>query len=442
MRKYSTPYLHESWIQKDALDVVSRLKNKKHTCYLVGGCVRDLLIGINPKDFDIGTSATPQEIKRNVPFSYIIGKRFRLVLVRRGEHLFEVATFRKTVPPAVNSRLLEDIEGESSEDQQLKENSEASRGELIQDVELDVVTDDNVFGSPEEDAFRRDFTVNGLFYDPFEHKIVDYVDGMKDLEACEIKMIGDPETRFLEDSIRILRAIRLAHKIHFTMDQPLMKAIEVTAVSLSDAPLPRKREEILKFLKLEDPSLAFLTCLDTNTLKYLSPTLHKLFDNKRLKQEFLCRLRYFNDTALDLSKPLHLMCLFVFHFLETIYTTEEINNLTLDGLSNDDTLIQIFRFEIGVFKLELDIAYKAFLNIKKLNDLDKIKNKEDKKIVDVLKYETFYLSFLLGVESLRISLEAQDFWCEKYQKHIREVIELDAKKVEKKHKRKRKRYKR
>jgi len=252
MRKYSTPYLHESWIQKDALDVVSRLKNKKHTCYLVGGCVRDLLIGINPKDFDIGTSATPQEIKRNVPFSYIIGKRFRLVLVRRGEHLFEVATFRKTVPPAVNSRLLEDIEGESSEDQQLKENSEASRGELIQDVELDVVTDDNVFGSPEEDAFRRDFTVNGLFYDPFEHKIVDYVDGMKDLEACEIKMIGDPETRFLEDSIRILRAIRLAHKIHFTMDQPLMKAIEVTAVSLSDAPLPRKREEILKFLKLEE----------------------------------------------------------------------------------------------------------------------------------------------------------------------------------------------
>ena len=163
------PHLHASWIDPDAIEIVERLQRAGFTSYLVGGCVRDLLAGIHPKDYDIATNALPNEVKKKVWGSYVIGRRFRLVLVKRGEQQYEVATFRR-----------------SSKPEDFSEGEEQPVG-------------DNFFGTPEEDALRRDFTINALFYDPIKDELIDYAKGLADIESCTLRMIGDPKTRILED---------------------------------------------------------------------------------------------------------------------------------------------------------------------------------------------------------------------------------------------------
>ncbi|MEY4617528.1 MAG: poly(A) polymerase, partial [Pseudomonadota bacterium] len=220
------PTLHANWIEPEARAVVDRLQKAGFQTYLVGGCVRDLLAGIHPKDYDIATSAHPEQVRKIIRGSYIIGKRFQLVLVKRGIHQFEVATFRRNALP---------------------EEIEASERSFA----------DNFFGTPQEDAQRRDFTINGLFYDPIRDELIDYVGGRQDIESGLIRMIGDPDYRLKEDPIRILRAIRLSHKLRFSIEETLRSAIEKNSQELVRSILPRKREEYFKLLRLSDPSLVF-----------------------------------------------------------------------------------------------------------------------------------------------------------------------------------------
>src|SRR6185437_5841664 len=156
-----TPKLHEEFIDRDALHIVRTLKGRGFETYLVGGCVRDLLLGKHPKDFDIATTARPQDVRRLISNAFIIGKRFRLVLVKRGETQFEVATFRRDIRP--------------------DENVEELPGGV-----------DNIFGTAEEDAKRRDFTINALFFDPIDHRVIDFCEGRTDLDEGVVRMIGDP----------------------------------------------------------------------------------------------------------------------------------------------------------------------------------------------------------------------------------------------------------
>ena len=164
-------------IDPDALKVLYRLKNHGFTAYLVGGGVRDLLLGRRPKDFDIGTSAHPQQVKKLFRNCFVIGRRFRLCHVRFGRKVVEVSTFRRQ--------------------------AQAEEGDTL-------IRRDNTFGSPEQDAFRRDFTVNALFYDIATFSVIDWVGGLPDLEARVIRTIGDPALRFREDPVRMLRAVALA----------------------------------------------------------------------------------------------------------------------------------------------------------------------------------------------------------------------------------------
>src|SRR6188472_3770634 len=199
-------------VDPDALRVLYRLRQFEHTAYLVGGSVRDLLIGRRPKDFDIGTSAHPYQVKKLFRNCWIIGRRFRLAHVRFGPKVVEVATFRRQVQPG--EEIVQD--GVPSPEPR----PEGTAGDAA-------IHHDNTFGTPEEDAFRRDFTINALFYDIATFSIIDYVGGIDDLRAGLVRCIGDPEVRFREDPVRMLRAIALAARLNFTIEQPILDAIRV-----------------------------------------------------------------------------------------------------------------------------------------------------------------------------------------------------------------------
>src|SRR5690606_11366814 len=138
---------------------------------------------------------------------------------------------------------------------------------------------DNLFGTPEEDANRRDFTVNALFYDPIKDQLIDYADGLRDHELRILRMIGEPKKRLLEDPIRILRALRLTHKVKFSLEPSLRAAMKEEAASLALTALPRRREELLKILRLDSPEIAFAEAYDLDILKAISPSLQAAFEN-------------------------------------------------------------------------------------------------------------------------------------------------------------------
>src|SRR5262250_753678 len=219
-------------IDPDALKVLYRLRQGEHTAYLVGGSVRDLLLGRRPKDFDIGTSAHPYQVKKLFRNCWIIGRRFRLAHVKFGQKVIEVATFRRQVAPG--EEVVQD--GVPAPDPTTPE------GEHL-------IHRDNTFGTPEEDAFRRDFTVNALFYDIATFSVIDYVGGLDDLRARVVRAIGDPDVRVREDPVRMLRAVALASRLDFAIDPPLESAIRRQRHEIARSSPPRLVEEYYKILR-------------------------------------------------------------------------------------------------------------------------------------------------------------------------------------------------
>ncbi|MGH9330265.1 MAG: polynucleotide adenylyltransferase PcnB [Vicinamibacterales bacterium] len=232
-------------IDPDALKVLYRLHQSGHAAYLVGGGVRDLLLGLHPKDFDIGTDAHPGQIKKQFRNCWIIGRRFRLAHVRFGPKTIEVATFRRQMPP----------EPQSPE-------AEAARHAV-----------DNTWGTPEEDAFRRDFTVNALFYDIATFSVIDYVGGLHDLRARVIRSIGDPNVRFLEDPVRMLRAVVLAARLDFTIDPPILEAIARHREAIGLSAPARLMEEHFKILRSGASERVFRRLGDVGLLQHIAPPL-------------------------------------------------------------------------------------------------------------------------------------------------------------------------
>jgi poly(A) polymerase len=202
--------------------VLYTLRDAGYEAYMVGGGVRDLLAGIEPKDFDIATSAHPDEIKRLFRSCRLIGRRFMIAHVRAGDEILEVTTFRG---PITDSH----------------ERDETGR-----------ILSDNVYGTLEEDAFRRDFTVNALYYDIRDFSIVDFAGGMQDLAARTLRLIGDPELRYREDPVRMLRGIRIANKLGFTLDDATAEPLTRLASLLREIPPARLFDEVLKILLSRD----------------------------------------------------------------------------------------------------------------------------------------------------------------------------------------------
>jgi poly(A) polymerase len=245
-------------IDADALKVLYRLRQFDHIAYLVGGSVRDLLLGRTPKDFDVGTSAHPYQVKRLFRNCWIIGRRFRLAHVKFGPKVIEVATFRRQVPagteeePTVAPVVTTPPDGPVDD------------GDLL-------IHHDNTFGTPEEDAFRRDFTLNALFYDIDSRSIIDYVGGLDDIRAGLIRCIGVPEERFQEDPVRMLRAVALAARLDFTIDDPVLRAIDRYHGELARSSPARLMEEIYKVLRAGSAERTFRMLLDTGLLAAIAP---------------------------------------------------------------------------------------------------------------------------------------------------------------------------
>ena len=234
-------------ISRGAIRVVESLQKANYETYLVGGCVRDLLLSRIPKDFDVATSATPEEVKKVFPRARLIGRRFRIVHVRVGREIIEVSTFRKQIGPNDTSNYIE---------------HEARDGVIVRD---------NVYGNIDEDAFRRDFTVNALYYDPANNTVLDFVKGMQDLGSRTLRLIGNPKVRYQEDPVRILRAIRLAAKLDFTLEKSTATAITPAGETLNVVPSARLFDELNKLFMSGKAKRAFELLLKFNLLGILFP---------------------------------------------------------------------------------------------------------------------------------------------------------------------------
>ena len=232
-------------IDQDALRVLYRLDKLGYTAYLVGGGVRDLLLGREPKDFDVGTSAKPNEVKHAFRNCFLIGRRFRLAHICFGRKVIETATFRQ------NSQTV----GEIIE--------HASEGPF----------EDNTFGTPETDAYRRDFTVNGLFYNIRDFSVIDWVGGLKDLEKKVIRSIGDPMIRFREDPVRMMRAIKFASRLGFKIEKDTDKAMRKLHSMILSASAPRVCEEVFRLFPYGKSEEAFRMMWDYGLMDDLLPEL-------------------------------------------------------------------------------------------------------------------------------------------------------------------------
>src|SRR3954464_6767270 len=264
-------------IDPDALKVLYRLHEHNHTAYLVGGSVRDLLLGRRPKDFDIGTSAHPHQVKKLFRNCWIIGRRFRLAHVKFGMKTIEVATFRRQVdaaelPPEIDEAI--EAVPDPAPGNSLLEQTQAEATHLAKVRAHDrLIHRDNTFGTPEEDAFRRDFTINALFYDIATFSIIDYVNGLEDLDARLIRSSGDPGVRFLEAPVRMLRAVVLAARLEFELDPPTLDAIDVHRHEIARSAPARLLEEYFKILRSGSAARSLRRLKETKLLRTITPEL-------------------------------------------------------------------------------------------------------------------------------------------------------------------------
>ncbi|NVB36305.1 polynucleotide adenylyltransferase PcnB [Pseudenhygromyxa sp. WMMC2535] len=238
------------YIDNDALKVVRKLLAAGYEAYLVGGCVRDLYLNRKPKDFDVATSARPEQIRRVFRNSRIIGRRFKLAHVFFGSKIIETSTFR--------ANPNEDDEPSSDDDL--------------------LITHDNEWGSVEEDARRRDFTINALFYDLDRGAIVDFVDGVADLERGVIRTIGEPEVRYREDPVRMIRAIKFAARLDFTIEHESWTALLECASDIARCSRARLVEEIYKLLRGGSARRAFELMIEAKLFQHIWPDYVKLYE--------------------------------------------------------------------------------------------------------------------------------------------------------------------
>lgn len=273
-------------IDKNAKDVINFLKRSGYKAYIVGGGVRDLLLGKKPKDFDIATNATPEQIKKALPRSRIIGRRFKLVHYRKGREIIEVATFRT---------------GGN------KKAAKSSKGLVLRD---------NTYGNIQDDAFRRDFKINALYLDIHSMEIIDYTGGYKDLENRKLSCIGDSKVRFREDPVRIIRAVRFMSSMELDCKDSLKSDIYGLANLLEEVPTARRYEEVLKLFFTGSAAKTFDKLVEYKVLKYLLPATSRYLEEEKSDKKIIQFIKLaLKNSDSRVSKDLPLTPAFLFSVL-------------------------------------------------------------------------------------------------------------------------------
>lgn len=266
----------ESRVHSAAVSVVRRLKDDGFQAFVVGGAIRDLMLGGHPKDFDVATDATPEQIRERFRGARIIGRRFQIVHVRMGREIIEVTTFRGHGEDASAKRR------------------ESDKGLLLRD---------NVYGTLDEDAARRDLTVNAMYYDPDTREVYDHMNGVEDIRSRLVRIIGDPQQRYREDPVRMLRVIRFSAKLQFDIEAETEHAIQVCAPLLSEIPAARLFDEFLK-LFMAGYARPTLQLLDQHgLLQYLFPEPAHHFQRSESARQLILEATANTDKRVHAGKP-------------------------------------------------------------------------------------------------------------------------------------------
>lgn len=281
-RKYT---LEQEHISKNALETIRRLRKEGYEAYLVGGCIRDLLLSLRPKDFDVATNATPEQVRRLFRNSRVIGRRFKLVHVFWGRETIEVATFRGPHKGA-------DIATDSSIN---------TSGRILRD---------NVYGTIEQDANRRDFTINAFYYDINSKQVLDYANGLQDMANKLIRLIGDPTQRYQEDPVRMLRAIRFVAKLDFSLEANTEQAIYKLSPLLADIPAARLFDEVLKLFLSGNALKVFKLLCQYNLFQYLFPMTAQALEDNPDAEKFINQALTNTDARLNSGKTVNPAFLF------------------------------------------------------------------------------------------------------------------------------------
>lgn len=280
MNSQKIKVLEQEHISRNALETIKGLRKAGYDAYLVGGCIRDLLLSIRPKDFDVATSATPEQTRKAFRNSRVIGRRFKLVHVFWGRETIEVATFR----------------GPHDKESISTESAHNSSGRILRD---------NVYGTIEEDVTRRDFTINALYYDVGARRVLDFVNGLQDIENRFIRLIGDPEQRYKEDPVRMLRAVRFAAKLDFVIEPKTEAPLHKLSPLLADIPAARLFDEILKLFLSGKALKTFELLRQYNLFTYLFPMTATVLAADPYAEKFIRQALTNTDERLNQGKTVN-----------------------------------------------------------------------------------------------------------------------------------------
>lgn len=378
----------DSDVSFGARRVLETLTEAGYSAYLVGGSIRDGLLGAHPKDFDITTNATPEQIKQLFRSCRLIGRRFRLAHVRIGREILEVATFR-------------------GHHQQVEVEDEDSHKASVSDEGL--ILRDNVFGTEQEDAIRRDFTANALFYRLTDGAIIDYVGGFDDIQDRCLKLIGDPETRFREDPVRILRAIRFAAKLDFTIDSSLVEPIRTLASQLDHVPAARLFEEIQKLFLSGYAGAVWQKLGEFGLESHLFPLLKNLSDAER--QMIAIAMR---NTDLRLAQDKPVTPAFLLAVLLWAPLKHEWERLKAQDVHPVPAFQQAAQNVIGIQNQQISIPKRFQIPMREIWDLQmRLPRRQGKRADQTLEHPRFRAAYdflLLREQAGEIESGLGDWW--------------------------------
>jgi poly(A) polymerase len=390
-------------ISENALKVMSRLSSQGFQAYLVGGAVRDLLLGGHPKDFDIATDATPEEVHDLFRNSRIIGRRFRIVHVRFGREIIEVTTFRGH----------HDSEETESKRPAARQNDS---GMLLRD---------NVYGSLEEDAVRRDFTVNALYYSSADFCVYDYVDGLQDIESSEIRIIGDAEKRYREDPVRMLRAVRFAAKLDFTIAESTQAPIAGLAYMLEAVPAARLFDEILKLFLAGYALPTFRLLREHQLLEHLFPATASEVEESPLAVALIEAAMQSTDERIAADKPV--TPAFILAALLWPSVVQLRNSLEDNGMAPTEALAEASQSLISEQLHHIAIPRRFTTPMREIWEFQqRLQRRKGRGVVKLLGHRRFRAAydFLLLREQAGEDLEGLGkFWTELQEKHPDVVAE-------------------